>query len=615
MNRTTNNNLTKKNSNQVSNAVRNVNSVNNSTKVSNASKSNTSNTSNTSGSSKAGYSGSNMIGVVLLVVILIGIGCASYWLYNYYTTKDFAKPVQVEVMPDVKDASNKSTIASGTIPNSSYSNEYSISMWLNIQDYNYNYGNEKVILCRGDIGSGNPEIILDAKKNDLIVRLKLQTGTQTASQTRANSVSSFQDIPIHLPSNIVGMGSIQPEEVSYGCSKAKANAYEYNSSLNDNTHSDSNDNIFNKLGKNEVDFPTIKYVNDSNNPNCNSDSSIISSSEGFEGGYFDLISGNSASDIHSSSTSSSTIIEGFTSVDDAVKATVKIVIDMCDIANEYQKKSTADNSINTMNTEFQSLITSLDTIRSTAKTSDEVTTEFIKAIDNMPEKPNTALSIKLETFKNDLIALAAFDNVVVDFNVVKNAVNSKMKSIDCPLTFDGITESDSTISFFQNVINFIKKSLFTYMTNQAASIKKLNSNSDAQQSASCIIDSNSKNTDPSIDTCVAKMIPLQKWVNVIVSVYNQVVDIYFDGQLVSSCILKGYPAISTADVNITPNGGFSGKISRVMFMNTAMTVSVAKSIYYGGPIATTSLFAMIPNWVYWLILIIIVVAILYSVFA
>ena len=45
------------------------------------------------------------------------------------------------------------------------------------------------------------------------------------------------------------------------------------------------------------------------------------------------------------------------------------------------------------------------------------------------------------------------------------------------------------------------------------------------QNASCLA-SNYTSTDPSIGTCVVKMLPIQKWVNVIVSVYNQVVDIY-----------------------------------------------------------------------------------------
>ena len=42
------------------------------------------------------------------------------------------------------------------------------------------------------------------------------------------------------------------------------------------------------------------------------------------------------------------------------------------------------------------------------------------------------------------------------------------------------------------------------------------------------------------DECVVNNIPLQKWVNLVVSQYNQTMDIYLDGQLVSSCVLKGF---------------------------------------------------------------------------
>jgi len=108
------------------------------------------------------------------------------------------------------------------------------------------------------------------------------------------------------------------------------------------------------------------------------------------------------------------------------------------------------------------------------------------------------------------------------------------------------------------------------------------------------------------------MIPIQKWVHVIVSVYNQVVDIYIDGQLGSSCVLKGFPAISNLDVNLTPDGGFSGQISRVSFSNTAMTVNKSQELYYAGPIATDSIFSMIPNWVWYTIVLLIIISIIYS---
>ena len=142
-------------------------------------------------------------------------------------------------------------------------------------------------------------------------------------------------------------------------------------------------------------------------------------------------------------------------------------------------------------------------------------------------------------------------------------------------------------------------------------IQKIYPDLAAKQSANCLIE-NQNNQDPTIGICMVKMIPLQKWVNIIVSVYNQIIDIYIDGQLSSSCVLKTFPAISTVDANITPDGGFSGKISRVMFSNTAMTITHARQIYYSGPVATVSLFSLIPNWVYWTIFILILVSVGYS---
>ena len=88
-------------------------------------------------------------------------------------------------------------------------------------------------------------------------------------------------------------------------------------------------------------------------------------------------------------------------------------------------------------------------------------------------------------------------------------------------------------------------------------------------------------------------------------------NIYIDGQLASSCVLKRFPKINTKDVELTPDGGFSGMISRVKFTNAAMTIQQAKNIYYEGPIFSESLFSIVPNWVYWGLLILIIVSIGY----
>ena len=67
-------------------------------------------------------------------------------------------------------------------------------------------------------------------------------------------------------------------------------------------------------------------------------------------------------------------------------------------------------------------------------------------------------------------------------------------------------------------------------------------------------------------------------------------------------------------VVITPDGGFSGKISRVIFSNTAMTVQHARELYYAGPVVSSSLWSMIPSWVWSGVIMLIIIGIAYSLF-
>jgi hypothetical protein len=200
----------------------------------------------------------------------------------------------------------------------------------------------------------------------------------------------------------------------------------------------------------------------------------------------------------------------------------------------------------------------------------------------------------------------------IGFSTIQSAVNTKLSSMNCPLTLSGNNEVDITTNFYAAFISMVKKSLYAYINNMGAGLQQSMPELAGAQSASCLIQ-NITNPDPTVGTCVVRAIPLQKWVHVIVSVYNQVVDIFIDGQLASSCVLKGFPAISTSNVLITPDGGFAGKISRVKFSNTAMTVQHAKKLYYDGPVATSGLLDMIPNWVWYGVIFIIILGIGYSV--
>jgi len=528
---------------------------------------------------QTGYSGSRIFGVFLLSVVVLVLGYASYWLYNYYSTKQFIKPEEVEVMPDVKNASSKFNIGSGSIPNSNYSNEYSISCWINIADYTYNYGKEKVIMRRGEAGSGNPEIVLGAKTNDLIVRLKLQGDEHI--------VDAFQDI--HIPIEDT-MNTIQETSgKNFNMNNSPDSVYFNNSNNKNNKNYE--ELLKNKLGDNEVDFPTVQY---------------ISNDEHVNNKYFSMVSGNT---LEYKTTNS---IEKFTDITDATNNMVEMLVVICDITTYLKSTEVTNTIINFIKQIFNNVIELIEKMRIQVQNGEEnfeiIKTEFESKMSEIKPSDDTYLNNKLKILEELSINLKQFEGTTIEYNVIKSAVNSKMSQIKCPLTIDGLTETDGKLSFYENFIKLLKETLEQFINNLSKSMK---THTDEINNASCIVD-NSLYNDPTVGHCIVKMIPLQKWVNIIVSVYNQVVDIYIDGQLASSCVLKRFPKINTKDVELTPDGGFSGMISRVKFTNAAMTIQQAKSIYYEGPIFSESLFSIVPNWVYWGLLILIIVSIGYS---
>ena len=60
--------------------------------------------------------------------------------------------------------------------------------------------------------------------------------------------------------------------------------------------------------------------------------------------------------------------------------------------------------------------------------------------------------------------------------------------------------------------------------------------------------------------CEVPNIPLQTWFSVSVSVSGRNLDIYIDGKLVKSCFLSGVPKPASGDIQVTPEGGFSGQL-------------------------------------------------------
>lgn len=116
--------------------------------------------------------------------------------------------------------------------------------------------------------------------------------------------------------------------------------------------------------------------------------------------------------------------------------------------------------------------------------------------------------------------------------------------------------------------------------------------------------------EKNVGKCLVTDFPLQKWVHVVVSQYNQVVDIYIDGKLKSSCVLPRFPDIVQDDLILSPNDGFSGQMSKVEYINSALSASKVYDLYAMGPTAGTGgLLDNIPNWV-WIVLAIVVIGVI-----
>ena len=93
-----------------------------------------------------------------------------------------------------------------------------------------------------------------------------------------------------------------------------------------------------------------------------------------------------------------------------------------------------------------------------------------------------------------------------------------------------------------------------------------------------------------VESCDINNFPLQKWVNLNVSLRSNVSDIYMDGDLVKSCILSGSPLSTKGDMRVCQDGGFNGYLSNLKYSNKPLSSNTISSIYRGGPTVKKSWF-------------------------
>lgn len=103
----------------------------------------------------------------------------------------------------------------------------------------------------------------------------------------------------------------------------------------------------------------------------------------------------------------------------------------------------------------------------------------------------------------------------------------------------------------------------------------------------------SQSTSP---PCIIRNFPLQRWVNLIISLNGRTLDVYVDGKLVRTCVLPGVPRVDhNADIHVTPGGGFSGWTSNIQYIAHPSNPQEAYNIYKEGP-GTSSLLGLFEKY-------------------
>ena len=82
---------------------------------------------------------------------------------------------------------------------------------------------------------------------------------------------------------------------------------------------------------------------------------------------------------------------------------------------------------------------------------------------------------------------------------------------------------------------------------------------------------------------VVEDVPLNKWINVIIRVEDENVDVYINGSIVKRHVLDSVPKQNYDDVYMSMNGGFSGYSSNLWYYDYGLGTTAIQEIVDNGP--------------------------------
>lgn len=449
--------------------------------------------------------------IIIYAVIAIIVLAIIYYLYKHYNKTKIAYYDSATVVEEKHSAKKHKSVRGTLIPPPLQGNEYAISMWVYLNDYNYRYGQTKHVLYRGIEKEGNveanPHVFLHPTESTMMFRFKLQSDT-------------VPDPKSHLK-KITVADAINPEQI-------------VNSSANTNNADKSN------ISGNNVQNPGNNGVPANDTPNNTINSETV------EEFYSEL---------------GSNVIDQNINYDQMTHS-YGIVSQGCDRVVPHKQQ-----------------------------------------IKELFEEPSTNLEEPVEPG----LELSENPNNATILNTMANGANNT-DPIASPLSQEFIENNPFIASFMekyskaaspeerQNVANeyasnFVDKNegerkeiadqFMVTLARMFATTMGLTVIKDKEYSEQELEEA--KRQEQLFDTCYVRNIPMQKWTNITLSVYQNTVDIYVDGKLSSSCNLKGFPQPNKNDLLIAPLEGFDGYMSNTKFFNMAFTPEKAMELYKEGP--------------------------------
>lgn len=140
------------------------------------------------------------MGLAMNILIAIVVVMALYWIFNWFTGGASTK------LSGMKEGRHSVTLAPTALPANNNTNNYTYSTWIYVNDWNYRFGEQKVILERHDASTGSsPSLALGAMQNNLIVATSVYPTSSGSSGTNApiNHTCTIDNIPLQRWVNVI----------------------------------------------------------------------------------------------------------------------------------------------------------------------------------------------------------------------------------------------------------------------------------------------------------------------------------------------------------------------------------------------------------------------------